>query len=62
MRRINTLEQLNTAALEKKAVVYGLTKRVVPAAFVIGMPGRKLVRIFESGLYIYERRGNELRG
>ena len=61
MNRIRTLAKLQWAALNKKSVVcpkilnWGTKPR--PAAFVINLQGRILLRYFESGMYFYERKG-----
>ena len=54
-RRITTLNQLYVLALKRKSIVYGYRLKPVPAAFVIGWPGRTLYNLLQSGVYLYVR-------
>lgn len=53
-KRIRTLEQLKRAALDKRAVSSGICFKRVPAAFVFSMPAREVLRLIESGMFIYK--------
>lgn len=59
-KRITTLKQLNSLALNRKAVIWrgGEGWRRTPAAFMIGMPGQTLLKFFEHGLYEYKKKGD----
>jgi hypothetical protein len=60
LKKISTLQQLYAASIDRRAVVVpgmqGWDKRM-PAAFVIGMPGATILRMFKSGMYLYEKKG-----
>lgn len=59
MTRIKTLEQLQALAEQKRSVVVPdvyCWRRPRPAAFVINLAGSVLVRLFASGMYIYEKK------
>lgn len=57
MKQINTLEDLNTAAKNRKSVVFGCGSfsRPIPAAVFLGMTGRTILGLIHSGVYIYEK-------
>lgn len=56
-KRIRTLEQLELAALDRKAVSSGVCFRRTPAAFVISMPAIQVLRLLRSGMFIYKPKG-----
>ena len=58
MKRITTLKQLHDLAIKRKAVIYGIWKRRVPAAFLINWPGQSLYHVFQSGAYEYKKGGH----
>lgn len=58
MKRIRTLQALKNAADARKAVVipkYWGWSKPRPAAFMFNLQGPVLLRLFESGMFIYER-------
>ncbi len=55
MQCITTLKQLHIVALKRKAVVYGICKRRVPAAFLINWSGHYLLQVFNAGVYVYNK-------
>lgn len=57
--RVTTLERLLELAEEKRAVIgggFGTESRPRPAAFVINMAGAQILRMFKTGLYVYEKK------
>ena len=57
--KITTLEQLHAAALRKKAVVVPSSNMArIPAAFLIGLPGTVLLRLFRKGITEYKGGAN----
>ena len=57
MDKITTLKHLYKLALNRKAVIYGLCKRRVPAAFLINWQGKRLLEAFQAGVYEYKKKG-----
>lgn len=53
-KRIRTLEQLERAALDRKAVSSGVCFKRTPAAFVLCLPAFVVLRLFTSGMWIYK--------
>jgi len=56
MKQIVTLGELLKASQDRKAVYVPSSsswKKPKPAAFIIGLPGRMLVRLFQQGMFIY---------
>ncbi len=53
-KQIKTLEQINTLALNRKSVTWGLNRRS-PAAWVISMQARSVLLLINSGLYEYKK-------
>jgi len=52
------LEHLRDLALWRKAVVVPKSPafcKCKPAAFLIGLPGRVLQRLFDIGMFVYEK-------
>lgn len=57
-KRINTLEELDVARREKRAVIsFGVPcfQRPKPAAVVIMLQGETILKTLRSGLYYYEK-------
>lgn len=57
-QQIKTLEELQAAALAKRSVVIPQGRFLPgprPAAFVLNMAGCVLLRMFQSGMYIYTK-------
>lgn len=53
-KRIRTLEQLERAALDRKAVSAGMWCKRIPAAVVLFMQANEVLRLFEGGMWIYK--------
>jgi len=56
--QIKTLSDLRLAVLNKKAVIVPNSrawKKPCPAGFMINLPGAILIRLFDSGMFIYEK-------
>ena len=54
--RVMFLKDLNLLALQRRSVICPNLRcwsRPRPAAFMIGLQGRYLLRLFESGMYVY---------
>lgn len=60
--QVTTLERIAELAKERRAIISNLGVRM-PAAFVIGMPGKRILEFIKSGIYVYEKgekqNGNE---
>jgi len=56
--KINTLDDLWKAVVDKKAVVTNTCMGRMPAAFVINMQGREIHRLIAKGMYVYRPRNN----
>ncbi len=54
MRRVTSIEQIVRLADQRKAVVYGPWRRRTAAAFMQNWPGRVLVNVIRTGVFIYE--------
>ncbi len=57
--QIYTLQGLRDAALNKQSVVCPKLHNWIkprPAAFVIGLMGKDLVRMIESGMHVYQKK------
>lgn len=58
-KKVKTLEELQNAAFEKKAVKSekrGMCfERPIPAAVILNMAGTTILRLFQDGLYVYEK-------
>jgi len=54
MTRVKSIEQIVRLADRKKAVTYGPWGRRLPAAFIQNWPGRVLVNVIRTGVFIYE--------
>jgi len=60
--RINGLEELQQAALNRRAVVIPhswVWRKPKPAAVIINLPGSVLIRLFNMGIYLYEKQINK---
>jgi len=60
--QIYSLHELDRAIKKKKAVFCPNShtfKKSVPAAFIINMPGTIILRLFNMGLFIYEKNKKE---
>lgn len=55
MKRIRSLNQLHKLALQKKSVVWSGVKPK-PAAFMMGMSARVILRFIDMGLYEYKKK------
>ena len=58
MIKINNLEQLNDAIFLKKAVFCpnsNLLKKPKPAAVVMNFQGHIILKLLQSGMYVYEK-------
>jgi hypothetical protein len=56
MMRIESLEQLESARVLRKAVCCPKTtcfRKPCPAAWIINLPGHVLLRLLRSGMYLY---------
>jgi hypothetical protein len=72
-KQITTLRQLNSLAQRRKAVMWDrrcikiepgciachYEPKRTPAAFIIGMPGSKILGLIEDGLYQYKTEGKK---
>ena len=59
--KISTLWELHMAVKSKKAVVVPKSpcwSKPRPAAFMINLPGAVIVKLFDSGMYIYKKKGD----
>ncbi len=59
MTRIHNLPDLQCAVLRKQAVIVPKDRcwdRPRPAAFVLNLSGAILIRLFQSGMFIYEKK------
>lgn len=55
-KRIKSLKQLEEAVINKKAVYCPHTNfKGIPAAVMINMQGKLLLRLFNKGMYIYKK-------
>lgn len=56
--RVKTLEQLHNLTVERKCVVSPAFRTQKPrsAAWVLNLPGSKLVHLFQAGLYVYVKK------
>lgn len=61
--QVTTLDRLAELALEKRSVsvntkdkINWLSFKCKPAAFVISMQGRLILRMFQVGMYVYEKK------
>ena len=57
-KRINNLRELSEARDQKRAVTVPkwMGFRCTPAAFAMNLTGDVLLRMFESGMFVYERK------
>ena len=58
-KQIKTLKALYNVASNKKAVVVPKDdrfKKPIAAAFLIGMPGRVILNLFNKGMFIYKKK------
>jgi hypothetical protein len=53
-KRIRTLEQLEQAALDRRAISCGTIFKRTPAAFMLSMQAREVLRFLRSGMFIYK--------
>lgn len=55
--QITSLSRLIELAKEKRAVSvrYGMKVKCQPAAWIVNMQGTMIQRMFDSGMYIYEK-------
>ena len=62
MKKINTLDELYEAAINRKSIItknnLGTFRKPIAAAFVINFQGTVLRRLFKEGLYIYKKGDN----
>lgn len=59
LERIKTLAQLKTLVKMRRAVKCPYSRCFrgpLPAAFVINLQGAVILSLFESGMYVYQRR------
>lgn len=64
-KQIHTLEELDAARRERRAVISSgvpCFHKPKPAAVVIMLQGETILRIFQRGLYYYEKPKREKRG
>ena len=58
MTKVNSLKHLYLLALNRQAVIcpeYPPWRKPTPAAFIIRLQGTVLFRMFEKGMYIYQK-------
>jgi hypothetical protein len=56
--QVTTLARLSELAKEKRSVsVPYMSMKYKPCAFIISMPGYLIQRMFERGMYVYEKQG-----
>jgi hypothetical protein len=59
MKQIKTLKQLNEAVKLNKVLFFPFSKRPnkskVSSCFLMNQSGKVLLRLFEKGLYVYEK-------
>jgi hypothetical protein len=56
--RITDLPGLFIAMTEKRSVVvpkYPIWRNPIPAAFIINLQGAVILKLFESGMYLYKK-------
>lgn len=58
MKRILTIEELEAAMHDRRAVIIPGTvwEKPKPAAVIIHLPGAVLLRLFKQGMFLYERK------
>lgn len=62
MRQINTVQELRAAALDRKSVTCPSMRCFsgpIPAAWAINFIGVLLARLFDAGLFIYEKKNRK---
>lgn len=62
MERISELKELHAAAILRKAVVVPDSRcwrKPLPAMVLLHQQGMVLMRLFDMGMYIYEKKGKE---
>ncbi len=52
---VTTLAQLNALALQRRSVVLPFPCGRVPAAVVISMQGRTILKYMDHGMYVYNK-------
>jgi hypothetical protein len=59
-KRINNLEQIEAAALLRRALIAKpgtCFSKPIPAAFIINLQGKIILRLIKHGLYLYQKKG-----
>lgn len=61
LKRIRTFEELAAMADERRSIVWHPWKKPKPASFVMHMTGAVILKMLESGIYLYHKKeeGNE---